>query len=304
MPYNYRTPLGQSIIYPCKNWSMSLNDAYYGYRIENNTDFKSHASSNVSVMCGPTGNYSYPPVWPQCSQNVSCIDPSFTSELKRTEQAETPTNHAYLAGLSYFCTDKRKYIKPNSTSTVLTPVINTTCNWRKTYDKNVQAFRCQIHHCAHPYYDDGYFIPPGYNLSLTLVETYQTLSSFVPLGSFINFVCDTDTFIESTEGDPVRNQIFVQCSSPLGVYDIPPAVGYYIYNTSLAPVPNYVPGQWPNCTATVKCGQPPAMPLNGSISWLHGATALQVYHKYLCTMKKGLGKRCSTLFSGHLQNDC
>ena len=30
-------------------------------------------------------------------------------------------------------------------------------------------------------------------------------------------------------------------------------------------------GQWPNCTRTVLCGQPPGPPVNGTRSWIQGA---------------------------------
>ena len=74
--------------------------------------------------------------------------------------------------------------------------------------------------------------------------------------------------IEKDEIDPTETEYTVECSN-LGVYNIPTLAGE----------------SWPNCTETVKCGQPPAKPSNlsingvfgyeGSIEWLSPAADLQ-----------------------------
>ena len=72
----------------------------------------------------------------------------------------------------------------------------------------------------------------------------------VPFNSYITYDCEPGTHIERAEPSPTLNTFDVLCKADLGVYE--------------------VPSQWPNCTATVLCGQPPDHPVNGSRTWLYG----------------------------------
>ena len=70
------------------------------------------------------------------------------------------------------------------------------------------------------------------------------------LNVFITCSCEAGTHIEAAEPDPSQSSLAVECLTTVGEYDIP--------------------AQWPNCTRTVLCGQPPAAPLNGTRTWLAG----------------------------------
>jgi hypothetical protein len=60
-----------------------------------------------------------------------------------------------------------------------------------------------------------------------------------------------------------------------GTYSTPVITNSYIFNTSRPAIALYKAGQWPNCTVTVNCGQPPDPPVNGSIQWLNDANIYQ-----------------------------
>jgi hypothetical protein len=67
----------------------------------------------------------------------------------------------------------------------------------------------------------------------------------------------------------------VQCLAALGTYNIPLTTNRYVYNITRTTDSLFKNGQWPNCTSTVNCGQPPDPPVNGTIQWLDGANILQ-----------------------------
>ena len=57
------------------------------------------------------------------------------------------------------------------------------------------------------------------------------------------------------------------------------------FNLSILLIPNIThylgelryPAEWPQCSATVSCGPPPAPPLNGTRVWLQGAEGDEDY---------------------------
>ena len=73
----------------------------------------------------------------------------------------------------------------------------------------------------------------------------------------------------------------MQCLPTVATYNIPLITNTYIYNTSQPAVRSFKTGKWPNCTSTVVCGQPPAPPVNGTITWITGTTN-QVKGYFLC----------------------
>jgi hypothetical protein len=265
--YQDRTPLRRSIFYPCKDFNNTLNY----YRLENSTDFQYQADVGINITCGSDGFYKYPSSWPQCSVNITCQDPGITPDLQITPVPGTPTGFSYLSQMEFSCIDKRKYLKITGTSNPLAPSITTTCLWRKLYNVSANQLSCILDHCAHPYNDDGSFPPPPQENNLALVEDTRTASSFVPFSSFIIFNCSSGMYIETNQTDPTQTQVFVQCLPTVATYNIPTITNTYIFNTSLPAAKSFRLGQWPNCTRTVKCGQPLAPPTNGSIIWINGA---------------------------------
>ena len=275
--YQDRTPLTKSVFYPC----LRYNEASNFYRLENFTDFQSQADGGINVTCGSDGFYKYPIAWPQCSANITCQDPGITVDLQVSQVSGAPTNFSYLSQMAFSCVDKRKYIKITSTSNPLAPSIASTCLWRKLYNVTANQLTCILDHCAHPYNDNGSFPPPPVENNLALVEDSRTASSFVPFSSYITFNCSSGTYIETSQTDPTQSQVFVQCLPTVATYNIPLITNTYIYNTSQPAVRSFKTGKWPNCTSTVVCGQPPAPPVNGTITWITGTTN-QVKGYFLC----------------------
>ena len=75
-------------------------------------------------------------------------------------------------------------------------------------------------------------------------------------------------------------QVYVQCMTSTGTYKTPVVSSNYVYNLTRPASSLYQAGKWPNCTTTIKCGQPPDAPMNGSIQWLSGASTFQGLGKY------------------------
>jgi hypothetical protein len=271
--YGDRTPLNKSIFYPCLNYNRTINT----YRLENLTDFQHQSDIGITVNCGPSGLYNYPPVWPPCSANITCQDPGLTANLQLQAVAGTPTNLSYLSQMSFSCVDPRKYVKiAANPSAVLAARITTTCLWRKQYNVTAAQLTCTLHHCGHPYTDPGGFSPPSAQNNLILVEDSRLTNSYVPFSSYITFNCSSGMYIESNQPEPSQSQVFVQCLPSVATYNIPPLASTYVHNMSVPAVKTYVAGAWPNCTITVFCEQPPPAPLNGSIAWLYGSLSKQV----------------------------
>ena len=89
--------------------------------------------------------------------------------------------------------------------------------------------------CGHPHDDPGSHLPPPPEYQLSLVELPDWKVTF---NDTIRYNCDPNTWIENdTLPHPKENHLDVACLNVLGTYDIPDV--------------------WPNCTETVRCGQPP-----------------------------------------------
>ena len=96
--------------------------------------------------------------------------------------------------------------------------------------------------CGHPYDDPGSHLPPPDNHSLILEEKTDWNIQF---NDTITYDCEEGTWIENdTLSVPRDNYLDVKCLNINGTYDIPT--------------------EWPNCTITVNCDQPPEPLVNGS----------------------------------------
>ena len=242
---NNLVSLSHTLAYPCMA----------GMSVENNTDTKEEASTISTVVCGDKGEFIYPKEWPQCSETVTCDDPGNSLEVNR--RYESGSNLEYLSILFYDCNDTRKWIKLTDDST-LAPHMTTQCKWRKYYTIDGTSLECVIHHCRHPHQDPGSHDPPPVENNINLVERDDWN---IPFQTKISYKCDADMFFEDTEIDPKYDTLEVECIKDLGVYA--------------------TPLKWPNCTKSVLCGQPPAVPVNGSITWLNGTEFQETYNTYV-----------------------
>ena len=226
--YNYNwngnlVQIGWSISYPCKP----------NHRLEQNVQWWSNAGAQTVVQCGADGNFTYPSTWTQCSASITCEDPGNSEGVTRS-YTDALVDLVYKSQLRYICDDNRKWIKTSSQpDTALASSLTTKCEWRKTYPLDGSDLLCVIHHCRHPHDDLGSHDPPNPNLQLNLKSRTNW---DVPFNSFITYECQTGTHIERDEPSPTLDSIEVKCVENSGVYE--------------------TPAQWPNCTATVLCGQP------------------------------------------------
>ena len=248
------TRLTEKLNYPCKS----------NHRVESNVDWKSDAAQGTDVTCGSDGYYVYPTSWPQCSESVNCPDPGNSAEVTRT--LEEGNSLQYDSILRYTCDDNRKWIKLVGSSS-LSPYLDTRCQWRQTFPLDGTKLQCEIHHCRHPHNDPGSHSPPGAEYDIVLVDRSNWT---IPFGVSIVYECAPNTHIENNEISPSQTSLSVECLANLGVYDTPVRQG----------------GNWPNCTETVVCGQPPELPVNVTRVWLSPALDLQetydTYVTYSC----------------------
>lgn len=238
--------INDSFIYPCL-------DNYYH---ETNEEWRTNSPTFVEVVCDEQGELIYPSTWPQCSRTVSCPDPGNSPLVSRSYTTWTK-NLEYGSVLRYTCDDKRKWIKYSyEEDSALDWKMDTRCYWNKFYSKNGTNLVCVMHHCRHPHDEPGFHEPPSavYNLVLKQFSSWN-----VPFGNNIVYQCESGMFFENNEVDPTQNELKVQCINDVGEYNTPIRQG----------------GQWPNCTQTVVCGQPPEPPVNGSRTWLQPAADLQ-----------------------------
>ena len=196
------------------------------------------------------------------------------------------------------CKDRRYTLKGKGTSDTTTATITATCRWNETYSLIPADLECVLTYCGHPHlYATGSHAPPpvGNYLDLVTPSTFPTNDSYdiyatqdapgnvsltwhLIFGTKINYTCQGTKHIEMPdppELDPSQTVFSVECLDT-GVYNTP------VLNNKL----------WPNCTQTVRCGQPPDMPANGrvngtdghngSITWLNNApTGRDVYDTWV-----------------------
>ena len=281
-------PINTNLTYNCKP-DMS---------VEADTDLKTQAPTLATVKCGSDGLFEYP-AWPQCSTTVSCPDPGNSPGVNRSYLQGQDLQ--YNSILQHLCTDPRKYIRVSGSTDTVVEALNNTCHWRKSYPLDGSALECVMHHCGHPHDHPGAHLPPPLENNLTLVTpalwgTHYWHTSFK---NTITYKCDANTHIENTEADPTVTEYTVECD-PSGVYNTPARADQV----------------WPNCTETVRCGQPPGKPTNGSINgvfgmdgtiaWKSPATDLQdTYNtsvKYTCA--KGSQFEKAGTFHRNITNRC
>ena len=181
------------------------------------------------------------------------------------------SNFEYWSRLEYTCDDKRKWIKLDTEAlSELKKNRGTVCGWRQTYDTDMSALVCVIHHCRHPYNDTGGFDPPADENNLNLKDKNDW---DVPFNDVITYVCDAGMHIENDEIDPTKTEYNVTCTDVIGEYNTPIVQGIL----------------WPNCTQTVICGDPLEPPVNGSRTWLYGEPEPQ--QTYNTSIRYGLKKQ-------------
>ena len=210
-----------------------------------------------------------------------CGDPrdaGFPYSGRRKRAVEFPfktsgTSLSYKSMISYRCADPRQYIYQANEQEA--QYRYSECQWNKKFTLNVAELECRIHHCSHPHLHQGSHEPPPAenNLNLVTPHSYWTLAHWhIGFGSHVTYTCPANQFFEEPDPvvvSPVQRSIDIECLTN-GTYAIPPNSQY---------------PKWPNCTATVRCGQPPPKPANGaingtfgfdgSIEWLYGAPDLQ-----------------------------
>ena len=246
--WNNYTLLNGNIYYHCQS----------GLRLEQDTDLKNQAADRYQVPCGPDGNYAYPAERKQCLSTVQCMDPGLTSEVQR--EYTSGSNLGYTSVFQYTCKDPRQFIKLQDSTVDYAASISTKCHWRQRYTINGTLLMCKIVRCGHPHNDPGSHMPPPTENSLIL---QQHATWHIEFEEEVNYTCTDGEHFENDEEHPTQNQIRVKCTADLGVYNIPTT--------------------WPNCTRTVKCGQPPdvtppSRPWNepGTRKWVNGALEFQV----------------------------
>ena len=245
------------------------------------TDWKS--VTGVNVKCGSDGELQYPSPWPTCMEEstVKCPDPGNSPDVNRTLSSGNLLE--YNSRLKYACSDPRKYIKVTGSSDQVQAEIINPCHWRKSFPIDGTALECHMHHCTYPYKEPGAHSPPPpeYNLVLDEPQGSTVDNWHIDFGQKITYKCEGDRYIENDQLDPSETEYEVECSD-LGVYNIPTLTG----------------DSWPNCTDTVRCGQPPDIPRNlpingvfgfeGSIEWVSPAIDLQDTYdtkvKYRCVI--------------------
>ena len=244
------TLLNRKIEYECQN----------GKKLEMDTTHMNDADDKYIVRCGSDGEYIYPSSPPQCSSNIQCEDPGLNPFVQR--KYVKFSKFRYKSEFKYSCIDPRQHLKLEGSSGPYKESIKNTCRWRKKYDFNGTLLACKIVQCAHPHNDPGNHTAPEPDNDLVLVDHPNWKVQFE---EEISYVCNTGEFFEISEEDPTQNEIKLKCITDLGIYN--------------------VPAQWPNCTKTVRCGQPPRIPPEslpwndtGSRQWLYGASQYQVYN--------------------------
>ena len=285
-------PLNNVVQYPCKS----------GMKVENATNTKVEADSFIQIKCGEDGMFRYPNPWPKCYDSVTCEDPGTPTDFNSTSYTTTTTTTqkpsivfdvrpgrrkraveytfetsgtslSYKSMISYRCADPRQYIYQANEQEA--QYRYSECQWNKKFTLNVADLECRIHHCSHPHLHQGSHEPPPAenNLNLVTPHSYWTLAHWhIGFGSHVTYTCPVNHFFEEPDPvvvSPVQRSLDIECLTN-GTYAIPPNSQY---------------PKWPNCTATVRCGQPPPKPANGaingtfgfdgSIEWLYGAPDLQ-----------------------------
>ena len=249
--------LNNYISYPCKS----------NHKVEQDVTWKSNAASSTAVRCKTDGEFDYPSPWPQCSETITCPDPGNSSDVTRVYLTTSSVRDLKFGSyLNWKCNDKRKYIKlSGEADSAIVSSKTAMCQWRGSYPLDGSDLVCVMHHCRHPHTEEGSHQPPDANLNLELV----TRNWHVPFNHKVRYKCKAGTFVERSEPSPTQSHIDVFCLAGVGEYNTPVRQGQL----------------WPNCTATVLCGQPREPPVNGSRTWLYGTEGQEEYNtkvRYHC----------------------
>ena len=239
-------PINTYVRYPCKT----------DHAVQQNVDWDYQAATYTLVLCQANGELAYPDPWPECldENSVFCPDPGDSAGITRVCTDLSCSDLVYRSQFTYTCDDPRKWIKRGTYGlTDLRKSMNTRCRWRGTYNVDGTDLECVMHHCRHPHNEAGSHNPPPAENRIELVDRSNWT---IPFTSSVTYRCPTGTYIEDTGLDDVGPaEIDVECITDVGTYD--------------------TPAQWPNCTETVVCGQPPEPDVNVTRTWLNSAPEFQ-----------------------------
>ena len=115
----------------------------------------------------------------------------------------------YISLFSWECRDSRFYIRqvvPTTTSVAAN--FPATCLWYQNYSQVPANLQCLLHHCSSPLTGESSYAPPPPENQLELVLSADINASLVPLGAYIGYSCRPGSYIESSETDPSRTQVF------------------------------------------------------------------------------------------------
>jgi hypothetical protein len=142
-------------------------------------------------------------------QDVIRHDFSFIFSLSFSSDRELQCKNLNIS--SWQCRDSRFYIK--QTALASEPTVASypaTCLWYRNYSLAPANFECRLHHCSHPHVGESSYLPPPTENQLQLVVSQSISDNLVPLGSNISYSCILGTFIESSETDPSRTQVYLR----------------------------------------------------------------------------------------------
>ena len=273
-------------------WKVNIDDTIT-YKCDGSRYFENDevdpTVTELKVKCLNTGEYESPAVldvpWPNCTETTQCGKPP-----AKPSNGSVNGNFGFDGAISWlwgsadladsYNTSVEYKCAPGSQfeiSSEHSRTIRNRCQWNKEWSPHPSLPPCVVTHCVHP--ADHNPPPEDNHIALVVPQDWTNDTWEVSFGDTITYKCDEPRYFENDEVDPTMTELEVKCLTT-GEYESPPVLS--------AP--------WPNCTETVKCGQPPAKPVNGiingvsgfdgSIQWLYSAPELQdTYNttvKYFC----------------------
>ena len=234
---NQLVPIGNNYIYHCQT-----NKAF-----ESATANKSEALTSINVKCNSSGDYEYPVTWPQCSTTVNCASlPEALINGTRIWVKGSEGDTLYESKVNYTCKLGSQFDTDANGFGDSLSIIN-ECLWNKQWSPWSILPSCKITHCLEP-------ITPDVSLNYNFAWDNQ----LVAVGNNVTYICQTNMVFEAnkTLKSDSRDRVKVLCKPD----------GNYAY-----------PSTWSQCSETVSCGTPPAMPVNGTQIWTKGTQPEDIY---------------------------
>ena len=249
---SWHVDFGKKITYKCEGNRFIENDQ----TDPTETEFK--------VECDSSGVYNIPTLagesWPNCTETVNCGQPpdiprnlsingvfGYEGSIEWLSPA-TELQDTYDTKVRYRCAIGSQFLKDGSHQRT---VVN-RCRWNKSWRLPTLP-PCEVTHCTYP--ADHNPPPAENNIALVVPSAWTGTPEKweVDIDATITYRCEGDTFFENDEVDPTVTELKVKCLST-GEYESPPVLNE----------------AWPNCTETVRCGQPPEKPTNGFVNGVPG----------------------------------